>query len=363
MIKIHHIYLLLFFCFILFVKGFAQEEPSIGIKGTFHAGAILPHRKVVNEIVEGKTQAYELSFYKTTTGKKDWQQLYNYPKVGVSALAINLGNPRELGMGYGIFPFIEIPLNKAKINWRLKMGYGLGYIEKPFDKETNYKNVAIGSNFNALIYVNMGWSIKLSKAFSTSAGLSIIHFSNGSFSRPNLGINILSLNAGFLYSFGKRNEKIMSTIDERPHKWSKNMSLGIGLKETPPVEGPKYIVSTTSFNIIKTRAQKSSYGFGVDLFYNSSLSNLIAQDTNATKSRIDNYRIGLSGIYSFDFGKISLVIELGGYLFSAYKEDGFIYNRIGTRFNVSDKLFLKIGVKTHIAVADFAEFGIGYKFN
>jgi hypothetical protein len=316
----------------------------------------------VNEIVEGKTQAYEFSFYKSTVGKKQWQQLYNYPKVGVSALAINLGNERELGMGFGVFPFIEIPINQRKINWRLKMGYGIGYIEKPFDKATNFKNIAIGSHYNALIYANMLWSIKLGKRVNTSAGLSIIHFSNGSFSRPNLGINIFSLNTGVSYNFGNLNERVVNDIEERPHKWSKKIMIGFGVKEIPPVEGPKYFVSTYSFNLIKTRAQKSSYGFGADLIYNTSLSELIAQDSTNSSSGLDNFRLGLAGIYSFDFGKISLLIEVGGYVFSRYKKNGTIYNKIGTRFNLSDRLFLNLGVRTHIVVADFVEIGIGYKF-
>jgi hypothetical protein len=344
------------------VKGFTQEEHSVSLKGTFHTGAILPHRKEVNEIVEGKTQAYEFSFYKSTVGKKQWQQLYNYPKVGVSALAINLGNERELGMGFGVFPFIEIPINQRKINWRLKMGYGIGYIEKPFDKATNFKNIAIGSHYNALIYANMLWSIKLGKRVNTSAGLSIIHFSNGSFSRPNLGINIFSLNTGVSYNFGNLNVRVLSDIEERPHKWSKKIMIGFGVKEIPPVEGPKYFVSTYSFNLIKTRAQKSSYGFGADLIYNTSLSELIAQDSTNSSSGLDNFRLGLAGIYSFDFGKISLLIEVGGYVFSRYKKNGTIYNKIGTRFNLSDRLFLNLGVRTHIVVADFVEIGIGYKF-
>jgi len=242
------------------------------------------------------------------------------------------------------------------------MGYGVGYIEKPFDSETNYKNAAIGSHYNALIYANMGWSIKLSNALKTSAGLSIVHFSNASFSRPNLGINIVSLNTGLTYSFGEGKEQTVSKLDERPHKWTKQVMVGLGVKEIPPVEGSKYFVSSYSFNFIKTRAEKSSYGFGVDVFYNTSLSTLIANDTTATLSGMDNYRLGLVGIYSFDFGRISLLIEMGGYLFSKYKGNGSIYNRIGTRFNVSNKLFLNVGIKTHFVVADFAEFGIGYNF-
>ncbi len=361
MIKVHHNCLLLILCLLLFVKGFSQDEIfSIGAKGTFHHGSILPHRPQVNEIIEGHSQAYELSFYKSTIGEKSWQQLYNYPKMGVSALAINMGNEQEIGMGYGIFPFIEIPLNRRKINWRLKIGYGLGYIEKPFDRETNFKNIAIGSHFNVLIYANMGWSIKLSDALRTSAGVSFIHFSNGSYSRPNLGVNVFSINTGLSYNFGKKEKVLVNEIEERPHKWTKSIMLGVGIKEIPPVEGPKYFVSSYSFNIIKTRAEKSSFGFGADFFYNTSLSDLIANDTTTSPSGMDNFRFGLVGIYSFDFGKISLMIEMGGYVFSKYKGNGDIYNRFTMRFNVNNKLFLNAGLKTHFAVADFIEVGIGY---
>lgn len=364
MIKIHHKYGLLFFFLLVFIKGFTQESvPSFGLKETFHFGSILPHRSEVNEIIEGHSFAYELSFYKATTGKKEWQQLYKYPKVGISVLYMDLGNKKEIGSGFGVFPFIEIPLNQQKINWRLKMGYGLGYIEKPFDKTTNYKNIAIGSHFNALIYANMLWSVKITEGFDISSGLSIIHYSNSSFARPNLGINIASVNAGLTYSFGAKNELITNKIEDRPRNWKKQLMVGFGLKEIPPVEGPKYFVNTYSFNMLKARSNKSSFGFGADLFYNSSLSDLIiVEDPTATQTSLDNFRAGLVGIYGFDFGKISLYIEMGGYLFNKYTELGSIYNRLTTRFYVTDKLFLNAGLKTHFVVADFAEVGIGYNF-
>lgn len=333
-----------------------------GIKGTFHHGAILPHRKEVSEIIEGHTQVYEISFNKASTGKKKWQQLYNYPKTGFSVVAINLGNDKELGMGYGVFPFIEIPINQRKINLRFKIGYGLGYIEKPFDRKTNYKNVAIGSHFNALIYVNTLWEIKIADGLNTSAGLSLIHFSNGSFERPNLGVNIFSLNTGVTYSFGDKNARIKSKLEERPHKWSKKITIGVGLKETPPADRQKYVVSTYSFSLMKIRGEKSSYGFGADAFYNTSLSDLIAKDSSTTSSGLDNFRLGLIGIYSFDFGKVSISIGMGGYVLSNYKGNGIIYNRLETRYSVNDKLFLRFAMKTHIAVADFLDFGVGYNF-
>ena len=353
------------------MKGFAQveeqldtEKASFGISAIFHQGAILPHRKIVSEIVRKATKSFELSVYKNTFGKKDWQQLHNYPRLGVSVIAMNLGNEKELGNGYGIFSFIELLSNhQRKISWNIKLGYGLGYIEKPFDRETNFKNVAIGSNFNALIYANSSWSVKFYKSVKLSLGLSIVHFSNASSSRPNLGINILSLNSGIFYAFGKKEKYFAHKINKRPRKWIKSLRGTFGVKEIPPAEGSKYFVSAYSFDFMKARAQKSSIGFGADLFYNLSLTQAIENDSTSTLSSFNNFRVGIAGIYAFDFGRVSLALEMGAYVFSRYKKQGLIYNRLFTKFNLNDKLFFTVGLKTHYFVADFPEFGIGYKFN
>lgn len=349
----------------LFIKGFTQElSPKFGIKETHHFGAILPHRQIVNEVVEGHTYATELSFYKQTTGKKQWQQVYNYPKVGISALYMDMGNPNELGNAFGIFPFVELPLNKAKINWNLKMGYGIGYITKPFNVETNYKNIVIGSHYNALIHLNMGWDVELGKRFNASAGLSIIHFSNGSFKRPNLGVNIVSLNAGLKYGFGGVEEKSVSEISFKEPSWRKQLMVGFGVKEIPPVEGPKYFANTYSFNLIKQTNSKSTFGIGADLFYNSAIRDLIKnKDIDYEGNSLDYFRAGIVGIYGLEFGNISLLIEMGGYLFTRHKKQGYIYHRVTTRYQINNRLFFNLGLKTHFAVADFIEFGVGFNLN
>ncbi|MGB0887315.1 MAG: acyloxyacyl hydrolase [Vicingaceae bacterium] len=376
MIKVHHKYFLGVLISFLFVKGFSQSEMqgveftpqknntlfSVGVKATFHHGAILPHRKEVSEVIEGHTQAYEISFNKNTAGKKTWQQLYGCPKVGISALYMSLGNPNELGSSFGLFPFVELPVNQRKIQWMFKLGYGLGYIQKPYDRETNRKNIAIGSKVNAIIYANTNWEVKLSDKINSSLGLSLIHFSNGSFARPNLGLNIFSINTGLTYNFGKEESYTNNKVEKRERTWSKNIIVGFGLKEVPPVGGGKYFVSSYSFNLIKIRAEKSSFGFGADVFYNTSLSGLIERNSPGKSNGLDNFRLGLMGLYTFDFGKISVLVGLGGYAVANYKKDGLIYNRLGTRFRVSDHLFLRLGMKTHVAVADFVDYGIGYRF-
>ncbi|MCB0402011.1 MAG: acyloxyacyl hydrolase [Flavobacteriales bacterium] len=362
MIKIRFKYGILPGLLLLVINVFSQDgEHDFGIKETAHFGALLPHRQQVNEIVEGHTVAYELSFYKSTSGKKDWQRAYAYPKVGISAMYHYLGNPNELGNAYGLFGFVDLPLNQRKINWRLKMGYGLGYIEKPFDKETNNKNVAIGSHFNALIYANMGWDAKLSDALNLSSGLSIIHYSNGAFAMPNLGINIVSLNVGAIYNFGNVTEKLTDELPDRDRTWKKQVMVGFGAREVPPTDGPKYFVNTYSFNLMKPLKRKGSFGVGFDVFYNSALPELILlKGEKATTGTADKFRVGIAGIYSFDFGKISFLVEAGGYLYTNYAYQGRLYNRFTTRYLVSDKVFLNLGLKTHMVVADFIEAGIGY---
>ena len=364
MINVLYKYGLLLFCLTLFINGFSQfDERQGALKETVHLGAILPHRKVVNELVEGHAFAYEVSYYHSTYGGKDWQEVYNYPKLGISGLYMNFGNAEELGHGFGLLSFIELPMNDKKINWRVKMGYGLGYIQKPFDRETNYKNIAIGSRLNALLYMSNMWHVNLNENLSTSLGVSLIHFSNGSYKKPNLGLNVATISAGFAYHFGALKEKQVSEHNHRQHFWRKQVMLGVGLKEIPPVEGPKYFVSSLSFNGLRSFSEKSSYGVGVDLFYNTALPDLMAiEDDSYNTKGTDKLRFGIVGMYGLDFGRISLLLQMGAYVFNNYDEQGPIYHRVCTRYYVKENAFLNLSLKTHYAVADFIEVGGGISF-
>lgn len=355
----------LFLCFILsWQTSFSQQSvPEFGIEETVHFGSILPHRPLVNEIIEGHSFIYEVSFYKNTTGNKAWQQLFNYPKIGISAMYLNLGNEEELGNSFGFFPYIQIPLSKRKIRWELRFGYGIGYVEKPFDRADNYKNIAIGSRFNALINVNSLWKIQASKHIAFSTGVSLVHFSNGSYVRPNLGFNIFSLNTGVSYNFGKDKEIQTNPLPDKEKKREHFIVANTGLKEIPPVEGPKYMVINLAYNIIKPISNKSNYGFSADFFYNSSLEALIEKNDNVPASTADNFRAGISAMYGISVGKLMLSVHMGGYILPRYTDNGFLYHRINSRYSINKKLFFNLGLKSHWAVADFIEMGVGYKIN
>jgi hypothetical protein len=348
---------------LFFVKLSAQDKvKSFGLKGTYHYGFIMAHRDVVSEIIEGHTKAIEVSLFKRIASEKQWDEIYNQPKLGVSLLYLDLANPLQLGKSFGIYPYLSFIKGSGIIRWENKFGVGLGYIEKPYDRKTNYQNLAIGSTINGLISVNTQVNIKLSDQLNTTVGLSVIHFSNGAITMPNLGINILSLNMGMAYQFGDDVSVVKSESKEKEHTWSKNMAITLGLKEIQPVEGPKYMITTTSFNVMKRRSNINSFGAGIDFFYNSSLTALLAQEESYVKSNTDNVRLGVTLIYALDFGKFSAFAQWGGYLYNKETKKGMLYNRYHIRYHATEKIFINLGLKTHRAEAEFLEVGVGYRF-
>ena len=364
MLKLPLKYQFLLAAVLFFMKLRAQDTiVPFGVKTTYHYGFILPHREVVNEIIEGHTEVIEVSLFKNVLPDKQWDSFYNSPKIGISILYFDLSNPTQLGKSIGFYPYFSFTKGKGRIKWENKFGAGMGYIEKPYNRKTNYQNLVIGSKFNALISANTQLHIKINNQLNTTVGLSLLHFSNAAFTVPNLGINIVSLNVGMAYHFGEDVIIPSKEIEERKRIWSKNVVVGFGVKEIFPVEGPKYAVITSSFNMMKIRSNKSSFGAGFDLFYNSSLSAFLANDEAYEVNNADNVRAGVTLIYSLDFGRFSTLIQLGGYLYNKETEKGLIYNRFMMRYYTNKKVFFNLGLKTHMAVADYLEAGVGVKFN
>ena len=73
-------------------------------------------------------------------------------------------------------------------------------------------------------------------------------------------------------------------------------------------------------------------------------------------------RFGLHASHAIQYKKIILGIQLGHYLYSKYTDLSKIYSRISVEYMISTHIFSKIAVKSHLAKADFIEWGIGYSW-
>ncbi|MCG3165227.1 MAG: hypothetical protein POELPBGB_00989 [Bacteroidia bacterium] len=355
------------FLFIFFIhSSFAQSNLngwSIGADAQY--GFILSHRHSMGHLVRGHTPSFQITVSKQTIGNKYWQQHFRYPIIGYSFLFIDLKNNDQLGNAFALYPSITFTQNRQRKFMRyFKIGCGPGYISKVFDRVDNNKNNAIGSHINVFINFTYGFNWKPQRNLSIDGGLSFTHFSNASFTAPNLGINLPMLHLGASWNFNDGNiiYKKDSIAPPRERKWHYSVILSGGLKEISPAEGPKYGIASLNAEAIKPVSRKSRIGLGLDLFYDASLETKLKKDSADFSGMFAVVRPGLHFHYELKISEFSMFFDVGGYLYTRWKEDGYIYARPGIRYRVAKNILLGLALKTHYFKADFAEWGIGYEF-
>jgi len=295
-------------------------------------------------------------------GTKSWHVNYRNPQFGITIRGIDLSNPKILGYGLGVASFFSVPVVvKNKIAWNLEMAAGLGYLSKKFDYQSNYKNIAIGSNMNAFVVLGTKMIYHITPNFYATTSLSFNHFSNAAYSLPNLGLNypMTSLGAGWLMNAKEKIEPFSGEIDVVKSYWA--TSAAFGIKEAPKPRNKKFPVLSTSIDRIIALNKKSSWLVGADLFYNSALK--AQREFKSEKiSEVENLQAGIHCGYQLHIDKFSALIAMGAYAKSSYKQDGYVYHRVGMRYFFNKHFGAQLTLKTHFFKADFFELGTVYRF-
>lgn len=315
-------------------------------------------------LVKGHIPAIELDFIQPTRGTQQWQQEFGFPEIGLAFFSANLENPTVLGDLVGAYPFVNFHLNKKKTNckFNLRAGAGLAYITKKFDPLDDHKEIAIGSHVNAIINLRFNTTIDLGNQMRLDAGIGLTHSSNGAFQTPNLGLNIPTLNLGIGYHFHPNTNYYHYDSIPAEKKITYNIIVATGLSEIDPPGGSRYFDYTFSFNRNKKLNTKSTLGFGVDVFYDMSNIQQMKDDSTPFKNDFQDIQLGFKGSYQLTLGRLSLPIEMGFYLFTKYTSDGYIFHRIGLRYQLSNHLIANLTLLTHFAKASYIEWGMGYRF-
>ena len=141
--------------FILFNSVIIKAQPALrwadfflNVRGSY--GFIASHKKFTKHIMQSHFSTYEISVGSLTRANSSWGALYNKPEIGIAYWYSNMGQSTYIKQAHGLFPYINFPLNRKKhaISQHLRGGIGIGYISSPFDLNTNYKNIMIGSHIN-----------------------------------------------------------------------------------------------------------------------------------------------------------------------------------------------------------------------
>ena len=352
---------------LIFITAFAKGAQTDSTNGSWNLqlradyGFIIAHRPELKPVQEKHLKGFEISLARTSDGCKDWQNLYNFPNYGITFAAFDLGSPAYLGNGIVVYPFVDFPLSKnPKNKIHFRYGMGLGYVEKIFNAVDNYKNAAVGSHLNGVIHFDLHVEKNILKHSSLEFGAGITHYSNGSFSMPNLGINIATINLGYHHSFGNNSVINHRQISEINKKADLHLYTGGFIKKIVPPLGKNYFAAVISALHFKPINHKTAWGIGTDIFYDNSIPVRIKNREEKQTSEINNFRSGIYGAYHLSVGKMGIMFNMGYYLYNAYKYDGNIYHRICLRYYF-EKTFICLNLKTHYARADFIELGFGYR--
>lgn len=350
--------------------SFSQEKQSTSfVDVNYFKGNIALHNNDILHLIKGHPEGVILSYNKKTYGFEDWEQRFNYPDYGLSFSYQNLKND-VLGNNYAIFGHYNFYFLKRNIMFRV--GQGLAFTTNPYDKETNYRNNAFGSKIMSSTFMMLNYKKeRLFDRFGLQAGFLLMHYSNANVKAPNTSINSITLNLGINYNLDAEEPNYILADSTKLHqKFSEpikyNLVFRTGVNESDVVGSGQFPFYTFSAYADKRINQKSALQFGMDVFFSNFLKEYIYYRSvsfpeEPTTGDEDYKRVGLFVGHELFVNRISLVTQLGYYVYYPFDFEGQTYLRIGLKRYFSDKWFGAITLKAHAAKAEAVEFGIGIR--
>lgn len=358
-------------------KEDAQEQLN---EGRFRILQISGHTG--GHLYTGQTLTNKLSGYGGLTGRFGWQSKdeeiwgpYGFPTYGFGWYAGFVGDPEIFGNPNALFGFIRFPISRAhKRNvFAIEPQLGLTYNLNPFDPENNPLNDAIGGRMAVYFALNFGWSYKWTREMDLTYGVDFTHFSNGRTYTPNYGLNMFGINLGLRYHFNADQHRVDNKTypntllqaryqrkTKTPNKKvSENQSINVyfalGTVQSVADAGTKTRYGVFSGVLDYQYKFNNMHGASAGLDY--MVDNSLAKDN---PSDPEKHLIGLHAGYDFMFWKLTVGVQLGGYLTDNRGKTAY-YTRPSLRYDISNRLYAQVGLKTDGFAADWVEWGIGIR--
>lgn len=337
---------------------------NLNVETDYGYGTMLPHHNSIAYFLKDRINTFDIKINKTTYGNKYWNQLYRYPVYGIGYYRSNLGNDDVFGYANGFYSFLKAPLlgQTNKLNLSYQIAFGLSYITEIFDIETNYQNLAISSHLNIFLDFSLHSNIPITKRLSLTNNIRFTHFSNGKIKSPNKGLNLLTGSIGLNYQLSKEVNTITKIkLPEIDKKNEFTLIYAAGIKTISRYNPENYFASSFIFDFNRNHSLKGSWSLGADIFYDGSNKEIALKEEGKTTS-LDPYQLGAHAGHDLKLGRLSVVLNLGGYIYAPVEQLAPIYSRIGLRYRIKNKFIANLTLKSHWAKASFVEWGFGYAF-
>ena len=342
---------------------FSQNHFSI--ETDYFYGNIIEHRSTMKHLIKGHPEGIILTLNKQTFGEKQWEALYNYPDYGVSFTYQDM-KYEVLGEQYSFYGHLTFYFLNRNLTFRLAQGFT--YNTNPYDKETNFRNIAYGTRFMPSTYFLLNYKKQnVYKGFGFQSGFSFHHYSNARIKAPNTSTNTLAFNVGVNYNFESESPEYITYEKEKISEDIKyNVVFRSGINSSAVVGSKQFPFYVFSGYADKRISRKSAFQLGGDLFLMKYLQEHIhylsvAYPELNKKGDTDYKRIGIFAGYELFLSKLSLEGQIGYYVYAPFNEDTDIYKRIGFKYYFSNQLYGGIFLKTHMAKADALEFSVGVR--
>lgn len=387
-------YILCFFAFMfpgILINAQVAEDGSAkpkskgyAIRMYYQGGNVLQTNNFVKGVNYNNTpvdsyQAMSLQFGWQTYGTKAWQQVYGYPFAGIGLYVVNFHRPEDLGTPGGVYGFLNGPFKRWKklsLNYQTAIGMIFGWI--PYNVDTNPYQIAIGATNTVKLDVGVSLNYLVSKYFELDLGITFTHFSNGSMTMPNYGINIYGPRVGLKYYIQGQPDFNNSPIPKYESQLEWLLELKMALKQitpdttdinyTNPYDGADYTIFGVSSTINKQFTYSSKVGFGFDLIYDGSLNAQLDAENGEGQSSNANFYQSLAfsvfPSYELVIHKVSLLVQPGFYIYKKQVGDkpNIFYQRIGIKYHFMKNLYAGVNIKAfNFKVADYVEWVAGYR--
>lgn len=346
-----------------------EQTPSFGstllVEGKIHQSMVIAHHPEMWALTDGFFPSGEFSVVKQTIGKNSWVYLRDYPRYGLTYRYSEFGGSPYLGEAHSVMPFISLQLLKTpKTLLDFRISLGAAYITKKFDRLENYKNRAISTNWNASVSFQVQGSWRITEMTDFTAGLSMLHLSNGTIKTPNYGLNTPGAFAGLRLKINKK--PVVYQIPEHLilNKGKQNIKISAGLARKELLDHPDEVFLVYTSEIAYTRYYNNTNRFiiGADVTFDQSNEIVLETQGDTTSNFTEQSKFGLIAGHEWVFSKLAINFSLGYYLYNLNDSNDLFYNKIGVNYFLHKNIYTGITLKSHYAKADFFSAGIGLSF-
>jgi hypothetical protein len=359
---------ILLFVFLNVGLGFSQERKSSGVLDVnYFYGNVARHNDDILHLISGHPEGLIVSYSKKTFGHEEWEQQYNYPDYGVSFTYQNLKN-EFLGENYGLYAHYNFYFLKRNLMFRI--GQGLAVTTNPYNRETNFRNVAFGTRLLSSTYIMLNYRKEnIINRFGFQAGLSLIHYSNANVEAPNTSVNSITFNLGVTYNLDDEQPEYLYNVVKKDYRepWRFNALIRTGVNESDVIDSGQFGFLIFTGYADKRLSRKSGIHAGAELFLSNFLKEYITYRGIAFPGDFgingdeDYKRVGIFAGHELYINRFSILTQLGYYVYYPVEFEGRIYLRAGLKRYFGKRFFGELTLKSHGAKAETLEVGLGIR--